>query len=98
MDLTKGLLFDIGSTDLVQSRSHASYGSPDGRIIHAGVIESNWPIFMKDVYRILKPGTGWAQCLEFGYPYCLSENNTLPKDSPLSKVDFVVNYFNDSVF
>jgi len=24
MDLTRGLLFDMGSTDLVQSRSHAS--------------------------------------------------------------------------
>jgi hypothetical protein len=56
------------------------------RIVHAGVTESNWPPFMKEVYRVLKPGLGWAQCIEFGYPYCISENNSLPQDAPLSKV------------
>jgi len=66
------------------------HGYTNGRIIHAGVTESKWPIFMREVYRILKPGTGWAQCLEFGYPYCLSENDKLPKDAPLSKVDIVL--------
>jgi len=58
----------------------------NSRIIHAGVTESNWPPFIKEVYRILKPGTGWAQCMEFGYPYCLSENDSLPQDATLSKV------------
>ena len=42
---------------------------------------------MNEVCRILKPGTGWAQCIEFGYPYCLSKNDSLPKDAPLSKVE-----------
>ena len=56
------------------------------RIIHAGVTESHWPLFMEEVYRVLKPGSGWAQCIEFGYPYCLSENDSLPRDAPLSKV------------
>jgi len=56
------------------------------RIIHAGVTETNWPQYMKEVYRVLKPGTGWAQLIEFGFPYCVSENNTLPADAPLSNV------------
>jgi len=40
-----------------------------------------------EVFRILKPGTGWAQCIEFGFPYCRSENNSLPADAPLQKVN-----------
>jgi hypothetical protein len=61
-----------------------------GRVIHAGVAEPYWPGFLMEVFRILKPGTGWAQCIEFGYPYCHSENNTLAADAPLSKVQIDV--------
>ena len=46
-----------------------------------------------EVFRIFKPGIGWAQCLEFGFPYCHSDNNTLLADAPLQKVSFPSKFF-----
>ena len=65
--------------------------SDGDRLIHGGVPDAYWPDFMMEVFRILKPGTGWAQCIETGYPYCCSENDSLPADSALQKVNFPSN-------
>jgi hypothetical protein len=59
----------------------------NARFIGGGVKEVNFPGFMREVFRILKPGTGLAQCIEPGSPDCLSENNSLPPDAALSKVN-----------
>jgi len=75
MDLNDGLEFDDGSTDLVHSR-----------YLHAGLTVSQWPTYLQEILRILKPNDGWAQMIELGYPYVLSDNSTLPEDAPLSKL------------
>lgn len=51
----------------------------------AGVTRTQWPIYMNEVYRILKPGVGWVQCGEFD-PLLRSSNNSAPEDSPLFEV------------
>jgi len=71
-DLTEGLDFDTGSTDLVHSR-----------IIHDGVRIAQWPAYMDEVLRILKPGTGWAQCAEPGCPLVRCDDESVPKDAPI---------------
>lgn len=58
------------------------------RFVHAGLTVSQWPQYIQEIHRILKPGDGWAQMIELGYPYVISANGTLPKQSSLSKVKF----------
>lgn len=70
-DLTQGLDFHDGSQDLVQSR-----------IMMSGVTKDHWPLYMDEIYRICKPGTGWAQIIETSaYLYC--DDNSVPKESKL---------------
>lgn len=54
--------------------------------MHLGVKEWQWPPYVREILRILKPGNGWAQMIEFGFPFAISNNNSLPEDSALSKV------------
>lgn len=58
----------------------------DGRYLHAGVTRAQWPAYLSDILRILKPNDGWAQMMELAFPYVLSENNSLPDDAPVLKV------------
>jgi len=46
----------------------------------------NWPHYLKEIFRILIPGSGWAQLFEFGFPFACSNNGTLPDDAALNKV------------
>jgi hypothetical protein len=55
-------------------------------MIGAGLTVSQWPAYMREIYRILKPGLGWYQAVELKFPYAISEDNSLPKDAPLNKV------------
>jgi ubiquinone/menaquinone biosynthesis C-methylase UbiE len=48
----------------------------------AAVNQTQWYAYMKEVYRILKPG-GWIQCVEFN-PWFKCDDNTLPTDSALA--------------
>lgn len=41
---------------------------------------------MKEIYRVLKPYHGCVESIEFGYPFAISENNSLPLDAPLNLV------------
>jgi ubiquinone/menaquinone biosynthesis C-methylase UbiE len=87
MDLTEGLKFEEGSVDLVHSRSFTSLLAYN-RMVHGGLTESQWPSYMKEIYRILKHGKGWAQCAELSPPFAYSENGKLPQESALGEVSF----------
>jgi hypothetical protein len=44
---------------------------------------------VSEIYRVLKPGNGWAQCAEgIGFVF---ENNIEPPDSALPKVSSLLN-------
>jgi hypothetical protein len=51
----------------------------------AGVTRTQWPLYLADVYRVCKPGTGWAQIIEGGC-YLVSQSGTVPKDAALEAV------------
>ena len=46
-----------------------------------------WPIYMKEVYRILKPGNGWVQCIESSLLQC--DDGSVPNNSGYWKVWYV---------
>ena len=57
----------------------------DERAIMAGVKRWQWPLFMKDAYRVCKPGTGWAQIIEISaYLYC--DDGSVPDDAAIFQV------------
>ena len=69
------------STFYIQGTENIKFDRPDlnCRLIHAGVKKHEWPRFIQDVFRILKPGVGWAQLSEYsGRAY---ENDIPPVDS-----------------
>ena len=85
-DVNRGIPLPDNSTDLVNSRYPKLASQTDDSLIHAGVAESEWPAYLKEAHRILKPGTGWVQCVELGFPFAISQNDTLPKDAALYQV------------
>ena len=88
-DLTQDLAdFNSGSVDLVHSRcvnfNDGTTGFNNCRFVHAGIKTHEWPKYMNDIFRILKPGQGWAQCTEtIG---CVFEDDNVPPDCVLPKV------------
>jgi hypothetical protein len=38
------------------------------RCVNLGIRKDQWPAYINEIYRILKPGTGWFQCGENGAP------------------------------
>ena len=85
MDLTKGLDFDTGSIDLVHSR-YSHFHSFSCRLVNAGIKVPQWQAYINEVYRVLRPYRGCFQMIEFGYPFAISEDNSLPQDSSLNRV------------
>ena len=76
-DLTESLAdFDDGSFDLVHSR-----------FIQGGVKRSEWQPYINEAYRILKPG-GWAQMGEIASATPMTDDDSLPYDSPMAEVLF----------
>ena len=53
----------------------------------AGVTKDQWPIYMKEAYRILKPDNGWIQCSECSLLEC--DDGSMPDDLGLWKVIYV---------
>ena len=51
----------------------------------SGLTQEQWPLFVKDVFRVCKPGTGWAQLIEAS-AYLSCDDGTVPKDSPIWEV------------
>ena len=77
--------FDEGSVDLVHSRYvEFTEDCNDLRFIHAGITKDEWPKFVARMFRVLKPGNGWAQCTESGMPKYDCDITT--KDTVLPKV------------
>jgi len=55
------------------------------RIINAGVPQPEWPVYMNEIFRVLKPGTGWVQCTEMRGHGLLAKGN-VPENSALREV------------
>lgn len=86
MDASEGLKFDGDSHDLVHFRCVVSHQFTNGlRILRAGILKNQWPVYMNEIYRILKPGTGWLQCSEFN-PCLHCDDGSVPENAPLYKV------------
>jgi ubiquinone/menaquinone biosynthesis C-methylase UbiE len=52
----------------------------------ASQTKTQWPEYMKEVYRILKQD-GWIQCAEFR-PFYKCDDGTVPEGAALWKVNF----------
>ena len=57
----------------------------DIRMIQGGLTRTQWSIFMKEVYRVLNPGSSWVQCIEY-HPRHLCNDGSVPKDAAIFKV------------
>lgn len=55
------------------------------RFIQGGVKAAEWPRYVREVYRILRPG-GYAQMGEPTIATPISEHNSLPHDAPMAEV------------
>ena len=44
---------------------------------------------MSAVYRVLNPGTGWVQCIEY-HPRPRCDDRSVPKDAAIFKVALIV--------
>lgn len=92
-DLTEGLPFHDGSVDLLNSRLIPVYFLTC-RIVTAGIRKEQWLDYMSEIFRVLKPGTGWVQAIEFQGHRFFSENGSLPEDSALRQVPRPVTFAN----
>jgi hypothetical protein len=91
-DLTEDLAeFHSGYMDLVHARYPPRTFGPNvnTRAISAGLIKAQWPEFMRQVFRILKPGTGWAVFGAFNTP--TPDDGSVPEDSIYRQVRFGTN-------
>ena len=48
-------------------------------------MKHQWPPYLSEIYRVLKPGIGWAQCIEFQGHRFFSETS-VPENSALREV------------
>lgn len=57
----------------------------DCRLVTAGIKATQWPGYMNEIMRVLKPGTGWAQCAELAVrPICT--DGSVPEDATVFEV------------
>lgn len=61
----------------------------DFRMIQSGLTKIQWPIFMSEVYRVLNPGSGWVQSIEY-HPRLRCDDGSVPKDAAIFKVTLIV--------
>jgi hypothetical protein len=54
-------------------------------MLKGSLLKHQWPILMKEVYRIVKPGNGWIQCIEI-VPQARCDDDSYPEDGFLYKV------------
>lgn len=95
-DLNNGLHeFADGSLDLVHSRWSRVLLELIVRVIMAGVKRHQWPLYLKNVLRILKPGA-WAQFTEFRGTHFLSDGN-VPEPKALREVCLRLWFVNSSL-
>jgi len=53
-------------------------------------MKNQWPAYLQEIYRILKPGNGWAQCGEMD-PMVRCDDGSVPADAALWKVFLFLN-------
>lgn len=53
-------------------------------LLMSAMTKEQWSAFAREVYRICKPGTGWAQLIEAS-AYLSCDDGTTPDDAPLWK-------------
>ena len=56
------------------------------RLLNGGLKAEQWDPYVKNVFRILKPGTGWAQFAETNMVSW--DDDSVPPDSDYAKVPF----------
>jgi ubiquinone/menaquinone biosynthesis C-methylase UbiE len=84
-DLTEDMyMFHDHSMDLVHSRYSIWKAVSYYRMIKAGVLEHQWDPYIREVFRILKPGTGYAQFIETGL--AVWDGNDVPEGTPFQLV------------
>ena len=54
-------------------------------MLKGSILKHQWPTFMKEIYRIVKPGIGWVQCVEV-VPQFRCDDGSYPDDGILYKV------------
>jgi ubiquinone/menaquinone biosynthesis C-methylase UbiE len=79
--------FGDGTFDLVHSRLPPLCCGVNGRFVMNRVTKEQWPNYIAEIFRILKPG-GWLQCTESSLP--LWEEGGIPEDSNYIKVFIIV--------
>ena len=85
-DITEPLDFDDGSVDLVQSRYVLSQLT-HVRILLSGITKDQWPLYIDEIFRVCKPGNGWAQIIE-GSAYLRCDDDTVPMNADVYQVPF----------
>lgn len=55
------------------------------RLLLSAMTRTQWPALAKEVFRICKPGTGWAQLIEAS-AYLSCDDGSVPDDAPLWEV------------
>jgi len=76
-NILRGSSFPDDKFDLIQSRC-----------IGAGIPDHRWLPYIKEIWRLTKPG-GWIQLIEID-PIRYCDDSTMPEDSPLAKCERIV--------
>jgi SAM-dependent methyltransferase len=83
--------FNDGSFDLIHSRYNTKCVNADDRIVGAEVRADQWDRYINDVYRLLKPGNGWAQFGEI-QSIPIWDDDSVPPGSLLARVPLFLMY------
>ena len=76
-NLDDGLKFDNDSMDLVNSRLSFLATLLNVRAM-LSLKKNQWVEYMREAYRVLKPGIGWIQCCEFNPVYKCDDDSVPP--------------------
>jgi ubiquinone/menaquinone biosynthesis C-methylase UbiE len=91
-DLNEGIAFDTDSVDLVHSRYDLSFSNRlKIRFIRAGITKDQWPPHLREVFRIIKPGTGWIQAGEIN-PHLQCDDGSCPETATIYKVSKLISH------
>lgn len=52
----------------------------------SGITATQWGPYVNDIFRVCKPGNGWAQIMEVA-AYLMCEDGNIPSDSAIFQVN-----------
>jgi hypothetical protein len=55
----------------------------------AGVTKNQWSAYVREIFRITKPGTGWAQIIEPSV-YLECDDDSVPNDAAVWEVNYFI--------